>query len=56
MDEINATPVPVAGTTFAVFRHRPFLLFFIGTFISNIGNWAWFKSRRFWVTECSRSP
>src|SRR6476469_2670083 len=26
--------------TLGVFRHRPFLLFWIGAFISNIGNWT----------------
>jgi MFS family permease len=36
----SAEPVSGIGRTFDVFRHRPFLLFWIGIFISNIGNWT----------------
>src|ERR1700704_175307 len=28
------------GRTLGVFRHRPFLLFWIGACISNVGNWT----------------
>lgn len=40
LPEASTPPIPVVGNTFAVFRERPFLLFWIGTFISNIGNWT----------------
>ena len=39
-DEVNASPISTIGKTFGVFRNRPFLLFWIGIFISNIGNWT----------------
>ena len=28
------------GRALGVLRHRPFLIFWIGTFISNTGNWT----------------
>jgi MFS family permease len=31
---------PASGGTLGVFRHRPFLVFWIGACISNIGNWT----------------
>jgi MFS family permease len=41
---MSAAPPPppgaVIGRTLEVFRHRPFLLFWSGVFISNIGNWT----------------
>jgi len=40
LDEVSAMPASAMGKTLAVFRHRPFLLFWIGVFISNIGNWT----------------
>src|SRR2546429_6919288 len=30
----------IVGKPLQVFRHRPFLIFWIGTFISNTGNWT----------------
>ena len=40
LDELSVPPVSAMGKTFGVFRHRPFLLFWLGIFISNIGNWT----------------
>jgi MFS family permease len=39
-DRRDNSPLRAAGGTFDVFRHRPFLLFWIGACISNIGNWT----------------
>ncbi|MGA2498453.1 MAG: MFS transporter, partial [Tepidisphaeraceae bacterium] len=39
-DEISVPPLSTTGKILGVFRHRPFLLFWIGTFISNMGNWT----------------
>ena len=39
-DELDTPSVSVTGNTLGVFRHRPFLLFWIGTCISNMGNWT----------------
>jgi len=39
IDEGQPLPASAMGKAFGVFRCRPFLLFWIGTFISNIGNW-----------------
>jgi MFS family permease len=32
--------LPALARTFNVFRHRPFLLFWVGACISNVGNWT----------------
>ena len=41
MKESQDKPSHLAlAKTFGVFRHRPFLLFWIGAFISNTGNWT----------------
>ena len=39
-NEVVSPPLSAIGKTLGVFRHRPFLLFWTGTFISNIGNWT----------------
>ena len=35
-----SVPAAAGSTTLGVFRHRPFLLFWIGACISNTGNWT----------------
>jgi MFS family permease len=41
MNDQGAKPsLPTIGKTLSVFRHRPFLLFWIGACISNTGNWT----------------
>ncbi len=39
-DPTATPPSPAVGGTLSVFRHRPFLLFWIGACVSNIGNWT----------------
>src|SRR5216684_2786492 len=36
----NGLSRSASGKPFQVFRHRPFLVFWIGAFISNTGNWT----------------
>jgi len=41
MNAPHAKPsIPAIGRTLGVFKHRPFLLFWIGACISNVGNWT----------------
>src|SRR5690242_19219056 len=37
---VDSPSAPAIARTFGVFRNRAFLLFWIGTFTSNIGNWT----------------
>src|SRR5438876_7006267 len=39
-DEPRVLSSSVIGKTLGVFRHRPFLLFWLGACISNTGNWT----------------
>lgn len=39
-DHGDKSSIPIIGRTLGVFRHRSFLLFWIGAFISNTGNWT----------------
>src|SRR5437868_926289 len=39
-DRPNASPGSAIGRALGVFRHRAFLLFWIGACISNTGNWT----------------
>src|SRR5690242_8382597 len=39
-DSASASPPSRIGKPLQVFRHRPFLIFWIGALISNIGNWT----------------
>ncbi|HLX71451.1 MAG TPA: MFS transporter [Verrucomicrobiae bacterium] len=40
MTENEQRPDSVVGRTLGVLRHRPYLIFWIGAFISNTGNWT----------------
>ena len=41
MNDVSGKPsTALVGRTFSVFRNRPFLLFWIGACVSNIGNWT----------------
>src|SRR5256884_9063105 len=47
----------IVGKPLQVFRHRPFLIFWIGTFISNTGNWTENAAQSWAVTtQTARSP
>lgn len=39
-EEIKTTPDSTIRRTLGVLRHRPYLIFWIGAFISNTGNWT----------------
>jgi MFS family permease len=39
-DEIKSPPESTIKRTLGVLRHRPYLIFWIGAFISNTGNWT----------------
>src|SRR5881394_4493692 len=39
-DSLKGLSRPAIGKPLEVFRHRPFLIFWIGACISNIGNWT----------------
>ena len=39
-DARDKPSIPTVGRVLGVFRHRPFLLFWIGACVSNIGNWT----------------
>src|SRR5882724_2378388 len=39
-DNAKGMSRPAIGKPLEVFRHRPFLIFWIGAFISNTGNWT----------------
>src|SRR3954462_8662853 len=42
------------GRTLGVFRHKPFLLFWLGAFISNTGNWTENAAQSWAVTNQTR--